>query len=78
MIYYYRFATALDVTQAFYSLASLPFVRSRLSALAGGDDGVNNQYLYRFSLPKTGKGNSERVNLADVIGKRGGMVSIGM
>jgi hypothetical protein len=61
MIYYYRFVTALDVTQAYYAHASLPFVRSRLSALAGGDDFQNNQYLYRFCLPQTKKGNMERI-----------------
>ena len=58
MIYYYRFVTALDVTYYFYALASLPFVRRRLTALAGGDDFQTNEYLLRFCLPKTSKGNS--------------------
>jgi hypothetical protein len=58
---FYRYMTAVDVTNLLYSPASLTHVRSILTALAGGDDGILNEYLYRFRLPSTGAGNREMV-----------------
>src|SRR4051794_15264903 len=60
-VYFYRYLTALDVTHLLFSLGSRKYVRDLLTDLAGGVDGANNQYLYRFLLPTAGKGNAERI-----------------
>jgi hypothetical protein len=60
-VYCHRFMTALDVCRLFFSPTSLTHVRSLLSALAGGEDGKTAQYLYRFQLPSTSTGNTEKV-----------------
>jgi hypothetical protein len=67
-IYFYRYMSTLDVTVLFYSVASLPYVRKLLSKLAGGADSKTNQYLYRFQLPHTKSGNTEKVY---TLGSRG-------
>src|SRR3954453_22462601 len=60
-VHFYRYMTAVDVTNRFYSPTSLTRVRSILTGLAGGNDGVVNQYLSRFRLPSAGPGNREMV-----------------
>src|SRR4051812_17292026 len=59
--HFYRYMTALDVTQLLFSPASLTFVRAILSSLAGGIDYKTNQYLYRFPFPGSLGGNSRRI-----------------
>jgi hypothetical protein len=66
-IYFYRYMTALDVSQLLYSPSSLKYVRSRLSALSGNADFKTNEYLYRFKLP-SGGGNTKRIY---TLGSRG-------
>src|SRR5213080_2389892 len=61
IIHFYRYMTALDVTYLLYSPSSRAFVRKILAPLAGGADFKPNQYLYRFKLPHTSTGNTERV-----------------
>jgi hypothetical protein len=60
-IWQYRFMTALDVCHLHYSPSSLTYVRDLLSSLAGGEDGKTAQYLYRFQLPNTSPGNTEKI-----------------
>jgi hypothetical protein len=56
-----RFATALDLIYFLgFSEKSLPYIRSRLSRLSGGDV-QRNTYLIRFSRPHTGLGPTEKV-----------------
>ena len=59
-IYFYRYMTAVDVTNLLYSPTSLTHVRSMLTMLAGGEDHKINEYLYRFRLPAAA-GNREMV-----------------
>ena len=60
-VYFYRYMTALDVSHLLFSPSSLTYVRKLLTGLAGGGDGVNNQYLYRFALPNASAGNTQRI-----------------
>jgi hypothetical protein len=60
-IHYYRYMTVLDVANLLFSEGSKKYVGKILTTLAGYDDGVDNQYLYRFGLSKAKKGNYERV-----------------
>ena len=60
-VHFHRYMTAEDVTNLLYSSGSLTKVRSILTSLAGGADGVTNQYLYRFRLPTARAGNREMV-----------------
>lgn len=60
-VHFYRFLSALDVAHLLYSPSSLTYVRSLLSELAGGTDFKTHQYLYRFPLPNTSTGNTQKV-----------------
>jgi hypothetical protein len=66
-IYRYRFLTSLDVAHLLFKPSYLPYVRGRLSRLAGGTDGESSTYLYRFKLPAT-EGNRE---LIYTLGRKG-------
>jgi hypothetical protein len=65
-VYFYRYMGALDVCCRLFSPGALARVRKTLSVLAGGEDYVTRQYLYRFRLE--GEGNAERVY---TLGSRG-------
>ena len=67
-VHFYRYVTALDITHLFYSPTVLPYVRQRLTNLAGGRDFTGNQFLYRFPLPSISAGNPQRVY---TLGSRG-------
>ena len=56
----YRYMTALDVAHLLFSPSGLVRVRSRLSALSGGDF-VDGEYLYRLRLSHVPRGNPERI-----------------
>jgi hypothetical protein len=60
-VYFYRYVTAQDVAHLFFSERVITRVREILNVLAGGDDDVRNQYLYRFKLPNTEVGNKQKV-----------------
>lgn len=60
-IHYYRYMTALDVAARVFSPASLTHAREILKVLAGGEDCVDNRYLFRFPLPGGGIGKTEKV-----------------
>jgi hypothetical protein len=57
----YRYMTALDVCRLHYSIHSLSHVREILSELAGGEDYKEQQFLYRFPLPDSSRGNREKI-----------------
>jgi hypothetical protein len=67
-IHTYRFVTALDVTRLLYTPTSINHVREILSLLSGKQDYADRQYLYRFPLPTTRIGNSEKIY---TLGSRG-------
>jgi hypothetical protein len=67
-VHFYRYMTVQDVAYRFFSPRSESHVRELLSTLCGKADEADNQYLYRFGLPKTRTGNTERVF---VLGARG-------
>jgi hypothetical protein len=56
-----RYVTALDIARRFYSPTSLNHVREHLSLLAGQKDYAEGQYLYRFPLPNTRIGGTEKI-----------------
>jgi Replication-relaxation len=60
-IRHFRYMTALDVCHALFSPRSISHVREILAKLSGGKDGQDNQYLYRFTMPKSRTGNLERI-----------------
>jgi hypothetical protein len=59
-IAYYRYVTSLDIAYLLFRPTYMPYVRSRLSRLAGNKDEQPNFYLYRFWLPSP-QGNRERI-----------------
>ena len=59
-VYRYRFVTSLDIAYLLFRPSYMPYVRSRLTRLAGGNDLEENTYLCRFRLHAT-KGNPERI-----------------
>lgn len=67
-VYTYRYVTALDMCSLFFAPSSIAYVRGILTALAGGGDGVENEYLYRFALGEARAGNRMRVY---TLGSRG-------
>src|SRR4051812_24300692 len=67
VIYFYRFMTAVDVAYRVFRPSSLTHAREILTALSGGGDYIERQYLYRFQLGGE-KGNPERVY---TLGSRG-------
>lgn len=60
MLAKFRFAGALDVAHYLFSPTSITYVRALLGRLSGGDH-CTHSYLYRFSLPKGGSGNKQRI-----------------
>src|SRR6266487_4848625 len=67
-IHTYRFVTAWDITRLFYSTTSINHVRELLSLLSGKNDYQDRTYLYRFPLPTTRIGNTEKIY---TLGSRG-------
>jgi Replication-relaxation len=65
-VHFYRYMTASDITNLFYSPRSITYVRELLSDMCGMSDFVTHQLLFRFRLPSIG--NSERVY---TLGSRG-------
>jgi Replication-relaxation len=59
-VYRYRFVTSLDIAHLLFRPSYLPYVRSRLTRLSGGEDLEENTYLCRFRLHAT-RGNPERI-----------------
>ncbi len=69
-IYHYRFVTVTDITKLFFSFpSSYKYAGKMLSALAGGNDYVDRQYLYRFPKPDTRSGNSEKIYTLGALGR---------
>lgn len=69
-IYHYRFVTVTDITKLFFSYpSSYKYAGKILSALAGGNDYVDRQYLYRFPKPDTRPGNSEKIYTLGALGR---------
>jgi hypothetical protein len=60
-VHFYRYMTALDITNLLFSPGSLTHARDILKLLCGGADNVENQYLYRFPLPQITSGKTEKV-----------------
>jgi hypothetical protein len=61
-IHFYRYMTAQDAARLLFSPSSLTHVREILASLAA------NQYLYRFQMPHTTQGNTEKIY---TLGSRG-------
>ena len=68
-VYTYRFVTAQDITHLLLSRGSLTYVRRLLSALCGGRDYQERQYLFRFPLPTTSPGSREKVYTLGALGR---------
>src|SRR5512135_2752033 len=60
-VHFYRFVTVLDITYLFFSPTSSNYVGTMLARLAGGKDYTDRQYLFRFPLPHTHSGNTEKI-----------------
>jgi hypothetical protein len=54
-IHFYRYMTAQDAARLFYSPSSLTHVREILASLSA------TQYLYRFQMPHSRQGNTEKI-----------------
>jgi hypothetical protein len=67
-ILFYRYMTLADLTRLPYLPSSESYMRKILSALSGGRDFQTNQYLYRFQMPHTRVGNTEKIY---TLGSRG-------
>ena len=67
-IHTYRFVTAWDIARLFYSPTSINHVRELLALLSGKNDYQDRTYLYRFPLPTTRIGNTEKIY---TLGSRG-------
>jgi protein involved in plasmid replication-relaxation len=72
----YHFLTARDITSLFFSRNSITHARERLAALAGGADGKEGAYLYRFTVPSR-TGSRERVYTLGSAGREA-LVSMGV
>ena len=59
-VYRYRFVTSTDIAYLLFRPSYMPYVRSRLTRLSGGNDLEENAYLCRFRLHAT-RGNPERI-----------------
>jgi hypothetical protein len=73
-IHFYRYMATQDVCRLLYSPRSLSHVREILSLLAAAN------YLYRFELPHTSRGNTERIytlglNCHNIVGVRAAITS---
>ncbi len=67
-IHQLRYVTAWDMTRLFYTSTSHNHVREILSLLSGKKDYEERHYLYRFPLPNTRIGNTEKIY---TLGSRG-------
>ena len=67
-IHQLRYVTALDMTRLFYTPTSINHVREMLSLLSGKGDYIDRQYLFRFPLPNTRIGGTEKIY---TLGSRG-------
>jgi hypothetical protein len=67
-IHQLRYVTAWDMTRLFYTPTSINHVREMLSLLSGKRDYAERHYLYRFPLPNTRIGNTEKIY---TLGSRG-------
>ncbi len=67
-IHQLRYVTAWDMTRLFYTATSHNHVREILSELSGKEDYKERHYLYRFPLPNTRIGNTEKIY---TLGSRG-------
>src|SRR5207248_4566821 len=67
-IHTYRFVTASDIARLFFSMTTINHSREILSLLSGKKDYADRHYLYRFPLPNTRIGNTEKVY---TLGSRG-------
>jgi hypothetical protein len=67
-IHQLRYVTAWDMTRLFYTPTSMNHVREMLSLLSGKKDYAERYYLYRFPLPNTRIGNTEKIY---TLGSRG-------
>jgi hypothetical protein len=68
-IYQYRYMTSLDVAHLLFRPSYIPYVRGRLSRLAGGKNLEENSYLCRFKLPST-EGNREHIFTLGTLGRK--------
>jgi Replication-relaxation len=60
-IHQLRYVTAWDMTRLFYTSTSINHVREMLSLLSGKGDYVDRHYLFRFPLPNTRIGGTEKI-----------------
>src|SRR5712691_7997222 len=60
-IHQMRYVTAWDITRLFYTPTSINHVREMLSLLSGKKDYADRHYLYRFPLPNTRIGGTEKI-----------------
>src|SRR5713226_8599282 len=67
-IHQMRYVTAWDMTRLFYTPTSINHVREILSLLSGKKDYGERHYLYRFPLPNTRIGGTEKIY---TLGSRG-------
>src|ERR1700730_14208198 len=67
-IHQLRYVTAWDMTRLFYTPTSINHVREMLSLLSGKGDYVDRNYLFRFPLPNTRIGGTEKIY---TLGSRG-------
>lgn len=67
-IHQLRYITAWDMTRLFFTPTSINHVREMLSLLSGKGDYIDRQYLFRFPLPNTRIGGTEKIY---TLGSRG-------
>ena len=60
-VHFYRYVTVADITRLFFSPSSTNYTGKLLATLAGGKDYQDRQFLYRFPLPQTRSGNTEKI-----------------
>lgn len=60
-VYTYRFVTAIDIARLFFSPTTINHSREILSLLSGKQDYAERHYLYRFPLPNTRIGGTEKI-----------------
>src|SRR3954453_6005786 len=69
IVHCYRYVTPTDL-HLLLALRSRSYLRSILSALAGGRDYAEDHYLYRFPRLRTAKGSPERIYTLAAKGRR--------
>lgn len=68
-VHQFRYVTAWDMTRLFYTPTSINHVREILSRLSGKRDYADRHYLYRFPLPNTRIGNTEKIYTLGACGR---------